>query len=63
MNALDEMTIAENGPSIFKADKLLSNAMETYWRDASKSGEWHFLKKRTSQKFGFGQNRVTGPQE
>ena len=46
-NALDEMEIAENGPSEFRADKLLINAMDRYWKNETKSGQWHFT--RTSQ--------------
>ena len=49
-NALDEMTIAENGPSIFKADKILSNAMNKYWRDTSNSGKWHFVRETSTSK-------------
>ena len=46
-NALDEMEIAENGPSEFRADKILINAMDRYWKNETKSGQWHFT--RTSQ--------------
>ena len=30
-NAMDEMMIAENGPTIFKANSVLSAAMNNYW--------------------------------
>ena len=31
INAMDEMLIAENGPTIFKANSVLSAAMTNYW--------------------------------
>ena len=42
--AMHEMEIAENGPSIFRADPLLNVAMKNYWRTNSDSGRWHFIK-------------------
>ena len=52
-NALDEMMIAENGPGLFKADKVISNAMNNYWRkDKSGSGRWHFVRERSSLDYG-----------
>ena len=49
-NALDEMMIAENGPSLFKADKVISNAMDQYWISTSNSGsgKWHFLRESST---------------
>ena len=49
-NALDEMMIAENGPSLFKADKVITNAMEQYWKSTSDSGsgKWHFLRESST---------------
>ena len=46
-NALDEMEIAENGPTLFKADRLLQSAMNKYWRTTTKNGKWHFLRSST----------------
>ena len=42
-NALDELEIAENGPTIFKADNILVSAMNKYWNinGASGSAKWH----------------------
>ena len=37
-NALDEMEIAENGPSEFRAEKLLLVAMDKYWKKTNKIG-------------------------
>ena len=44
-HALEEMFIAENGPNIVHADKLLISAMNRYWKDQSKDGGWHFCHK------------------
>ena len=43
-NALNEMEIAENGPSIFRADRLLEKAMDSYWKSTTKKGVWHFVR-------------------
>ena len=43
-NAMHEMTIAENGPSIFKANSVLFAAMNDYWNTNSKKGSWHFIR-------------------
>lgn len=43
-NAIDEMMIAENGPTIFKANSVLSAAMNDYWKSNSKTGKWHFIR-------------------
>ena len=42
-HALEEM--AENGPDIVYADKLLTSAMDQYWREHSGDGVWHFCLK------------------
>ena len=44
-HALDEMIIAENGPDIVHADKLLISAMNQYWKDNTLDGAWHFCHK------------------
>ena len=41
------MEIAENGPTLFKADRLLQSAMNKYWRTTTKNGKWHFLRSST----------------
>ena len=43
-NALEQMEIAENGPSIFRADPILETAMNSYWRASTSKGKWHFLR-------------------
>ena len=45
-NALHEMEIAENGPTVFRADALLERAMNSYWKTTTSTGKWHF--QRTS---------------
>ena len=45
IHALDEMVIAENGPELVHADKILICAMNKYWHDQSKAGTWHFCHK------------------
>ena len=42
IHALDEMIIAENGPNLVHADKLLTSAMDKYWKEKSQDGSWHF---------------------
>ncbi len=37
-NRMDEMMIAENGPTIFKANAVLSTALNQYWKSNSKTG-------------------------
>ena len=44
------MTIAENGPSIFKAGLLLSNTMSKYWKETSKPGKWHFVREPSTSR-------------
>ena len=38
--------IAENGPTIFQANSVLSAAMTNYWNENSKSGKWQFIRVR-----------------
>ena len=47
-NAMDEMIIAENGPTLFKANSVLSVAMNQYWKSCSKSGKWHFIRESST---------------
>ena len=35
-NALEEMEIAENGPELVHADKIITSAMNKYWQDKSR---------------------------
>ena len=44
-HALEEMVIAENGPDIVNADKLLISAMDKYWKESTEDGAWHFCHK------------------
>jgi hypothetical protein len=44
------MEIAENGPILAKADKIVKKAMDKYWK-ANGSGEWHFIRKHCEGKF------------
>ena len=45
-HALEEMEIAENGPELVHADRLLSLAMDKYWKEKGTSdGTWHFCHK------------------
>jgi hypothetical protein len=46
----EEMEIAENGPVLAKADKIVKKAMDKYWK-ANGSGEWHFIQKQAEGKF------------
>ena len=39
------MCIAENGPNIVHADKLLKSALDSYWNEMSRDGAWHFCHK------------------
>ena len=45
-NAEEEMEIAENGPLLQHAGKLLKRAMDKYWKNTTESGAWHFVQKR-----------------
>ena len=53
-NAMDEMVIAENGPSIFRANAVLSAAMNQYWKTTSKSGRWHFIRESSGSILDYG---------
>ena len=53
-NAMDEMEISENGPSEFRAEKLLVVAMDKYWKKETKSGQWHFTRQSTQNLINFG---------
>ena len=44
-HALEEMEIAENGPHLVHADKILKTAMNKYWAENSTDGVWHFCHK------------------
>ena len=44
-HALEEMLIAENGPDIVNADRLLISAMDRYWKENTEDGAWHFCRK------------------
>ena len=39
------MEIAENGPELVHADKILTKAMSEYWAENSVDGKWHFCHK------------------
>ena len=41
-HALEEMEIAENGPNLVNADKILYCAMSSYWKNQTIDGSWHF---------------------
>ena len=49
-NAEEEMEIAENGPLLVHADKILKEAMNKYWKKNG-SGEWHFVRKQSESVF------------
>ena len=51
---MDEMKISENGPSEFRAEKLLVVAMDKYWKKETKSGQWHFTRQSTQNLINFG---------
>ena len=42
-NALNEMLISENEPILYRADIILEEAMNKYWKDKTKNGKWHFI--------------------
>ena len=52
-NAMDEMEIAENGPSEFRAEKLLMRAMNRYWKAETKTGQWHFTRQSSQNLIDF----------
>ena len=44
-HALNEMVIAENGPLLHHADRILERSMNEYWKvHNSVDGSWHFLR-------------------
>ena len=53
-NAMDEMMVAENGPTIFKANSVLFAAMNNYWKTNSKAGQWHFVRESSSNILDYG---------
>lgn len=53
-NAMDEMLIVENGPTIFQANSVLKTAMNHYWKENSKNGNWHFIRDSSSSILDFG---------
>ena len=48
-NAEEEMEIAENGPLLIHADRILKRAMDNYWKDVNQIGEWHFVQKKSAR--------------
>ena len=58
-NALHEMEIAENGPSIFREDPLLEMAMNSYWKGTTEKGVWHFVRtSSTVMNYGKGHRKT-----
>ena len=53
------MEIAENGPSEFKAEKLLLLAMQRYWKKETNSGQWHFTRQSSQNLINFGSSGKT----
>jgi hypothetical protein len=45
-NAEKEIKIAENVPSLQNVYKIFKNAMSPYWKENSKNGDWHFVRKQ-----------------
>ena len=43
-NAEFEHKIAENGPLLIRADRILKNARDKYWSN-TETGKWHFVSK------------------
>ena len=43
-HALDEMIIAENRPFLYEAEGIIESAMQSYRREHSTTGKWHFLR-------------------
>ena len=43
-HSMEEMTIAENGPILVRADSVLKHAMDTYWKIVFEDGKWHFTR-------------------
>ena len=57
-HALNEMEIAENGPTFAKADNILKAAMNMYWGKKSFSGEWHFMHRSEDIRTYSGKSKV-----
>ena len=53
-NARDEMIIAENGTSLFRANAVLLAAMNQYWKTTSKTGKWHFITESSASILDYG---------
>ena len=47
-SAVEEFTIAVNGPSLAHADSVVEEAMNIYW----KGNNWHFFKTSEVEKLG-----------
>ena len=47
-SAVEEFTIAVNGPSLAHADSIVEEAMNLYW----KGQDWHFFKTTVAEKLG-----------
>ena len=56
--ALDEMEIAENGPNLPNADKILASAMDKYWQAKGEGIDWHFCHKTEDVKTYTGTSKV-----
>ncbi len=55
-NALQEMSIAENGPLLHQADPILRRAMSKYW-----GGPWHFVRRTDDiRDYTGGSSKVVG---
>ena len=44
-HSMEEMMIAENGPTLARADCVLKRAMDAYWKSVFEDGKWHFTRK------------------
>ena len=45
-NSEEEIEIAENVPLLQNAYKIFKNAMNSYWKENSENGDWHFVRKQ-----------------
>ena len=52
------MEIADNGPTLAKADKILKAAMIVYWEKKNFSGEWHFMHRSEDIRICSGKSKV-----
>ena len=50
-NAEEEMEIAENGPLLQNADRILEKSMNAYWKEITQTGEWHFVRRKDELRF------------